>query len=135
MSAGWSAEARVRGAEARACVRLPRVSPCPPPAQADGVIKALYQGKTKSFIRCKECGYEGGSEAVFLAINLLIKEFGQERCIECATPSQPPAASAPRRPALAPPASQRPGTLSVPAAPLYSRGQVAGGGSGQVLRE
>lgn len=44
--------------------------------RGDGVIKALYEGVTKDYVKCRHCGHESGTKAVFQTLNLAIRPFG-----------------------------------------------------------
>eukprot|EP01052_Picozoa_sp_SAG31_P026489 SAG31_NODE_2402_length_5767_cov_4.440543_2_plen_1704_part_00 len=47
-----------------------------------GIIKALYEGQMKDYVRCKECNTERHTTATFKDIMLAIKPFGCTEAIE-----------------------------------------------------
>jgi hypothetical protein len=42
----------------------------------NGLVNALYEGKLKDYVRCKECGYEGGKTEPYADLNIDVKAFG-----------------------------------------------------------
>jgi ubiquitin C-terminal hydrolase len=47
-----------------------------------GLMQSLYEGKQRSGVRCKECGTLSAKPEAYSTINLTIKQFGQEHCIQ-----------------------------------------------------
>eukprot|EP01045_Picozoa_sp_COSAG04_P000012 COSAG04_NODE_1_length_58448_cov_23.476478_12_plen_202_part_00 len=77
-SFGWTAGDQFQQQDATEMLTMltEALETCFKDTRGDGVIKALYEGETKDYVKCRECGYESGTSADFRTLNIAIRPFG-----------------------------------------------------------